>query len=82
MQQLAVKKDTIVEKAVIDFLVVNLDKNMKLLNPPVLKYAYVCSDHFTDEDYARNHTLQSGLLQSTVNKVLKRDAFFRRFGYL
>ena len=49
---------------------------MKLLNPPVLKYAYVCSDHFTDEDYARNHTLQSGLLQSTVNKVLKRDAFF------
>ena len=41
--------------------------SMKLLNPPVLKYAYVCSDHFTDEDYVRNHTLQSGLLQSTVN---------------
>ena len=48
---------------------------MKLLNPPVLKNAYVCSHHFTDEDYVRNHTLQSGLLQSTVNKVLKRDAF-------
>ena len=46
--------------------------SMKLLNPPVLKYAYVCSDHFTDEDFVRNHTLQSGLLQSTVNKVLKR----------
>ena len=56
--------------------------SMKLINPPVLKYAYVYSDHFTDEDYARNQTLQSGLLQSTVNKVLKRDAFFRRFGYL
>ena len=27
MQQLAVKKDTVVEKAFIDFLVVNLDKN-------------------------------------------------------
>ena len=44
------KKDTVVEKAFIDFLVVNLDKkqwlaSMKLLNPPVLKYAYVCSDH-------------------------------------
>ena len=53
---------------------------MKLLNPPVLKYAYVCSDHFTDEDYVRNHTLQSGLLQSTVNKVLKRDAFLEGLG--
>ena len=85
MQQLAVKKDTVVEKAFIDFLVVNLDKkqwlaSMKLLNPPVLKYAYVCSDHFTDEDYVRNHTLQSGLLQSTVNKVLKRDAFLEGLG--
>ena len=56
--------------------------SMKLLNPPVLKYAYVCSDHFTDKDYVRNHTLQSGFLQSTVNKVLKREGFFRRFGYL
>ena len=54
--------------------------SMKLLNPPVLKYAYVCSDHFTDEDYVRNHTLQSGLLQSTVNKVLKRDAFLEGLG--
>ena len=53
---------------------------MKLLNPSVLKYAYVCSDHFTDEDYVRNHTLQSGLLQSTVNKVLKRDAFLEGLG--
>ena len=59
--------------------------SMKLLNPPVLKYAYVCSDHFTDEDYVRNHTLQSGLLQSTVNNVLNESeegCFFRRFGYL
>ena len=53
---------------------------MKLLNPPVLKNAYVCSDHFTDEDYVRNHTLQSGLLQSTVNKVLKRDAVLEGLG--
>ena len=53
---------------------------MKLLNQSVLKYAYVCSDHFTDEDYVRNHTLQSGLLQSTVNKVLKRDAFLEGLG--
>ena len=54
--------------------------SMKLLNPPVLKNAYVCSDHFTDEDYVRNHTLQSGLLQSTVNKVLKRDAVLEGLG--
>ena len=54
--------------------------SMKLLNPPVLKYAYVCSDHFTDEDYVRNHTLQSGLLQSTVNKVLKREYFLKGLG--
>ena len=54
--------------------------SMQLLNPPVLKYAYVCSDHFTDEDYVRNHTLQSWLLQSTVNKVLKRDAFLEGLG--
>ena len=50
--------------------------------PTCPDYAYVCSDHFTDEDYVRNHTLQSELLQSTVNKVLKRDAFLEGLGFL
>ena len=35
-----------------------------LANPPVLKYRYavLCSDHFPDAHYVRNHKLQSGLL--------------------
>ena len=36
--------------------------SLKLVNPPVLKYAVLCSDHFPDAYYVRNHKPQSGLL--------------------
>ena len=67
---MAVQKDRVVELFFIYFLLVNSDKNsgsqsLKLVNPPVLKYAVLCSDHFPqfpDGYFVRNHKLQSGLL--------------------
>ena len=36
--------------------------SLKLVNPPVLKYAVLCSDHFPGAYYVSNHKLQLGLL--------------------